>query len=84
MSGFEGLLYAKQRLVVKFQTARELFPELDLLAVQELRVHELLSFRGLDLHINLVLALLDEAIVVLEVEVDFRGELSRERVECLS
>ena len=70
--------------MVELEAARELLPELDLFAVEELRVHQLLALVRLYLHVNLVLRLSDEAIVVLEVEVDFGGELSRELVECLS
>ena len=78
------LLDVAQIAVVELETAREFFPELDLLSVEKLGVLQFVALVCLDLHVYLVLGFLDEAIVVLEIQVDLSGELGREGVESLS
>ena len=69
--------------MVRLKAPGELFPEHDLFTVQKLRVKQLLALICLDLNINLVLALPDEPVVVLEVGVYLSCELPCEPIECL-
>ena len=70
--------------MVEVKIARELLPEVDLFPIQELSMLLLLTLVRLHLHIDLVLALFDEPVVVLEVEVDIGGKLLRKPIKCSS
>ena len=75
------MLDLPQIAVVELEAPRKFLPEFDLFSIEELGVDEFFSFARFHLHIDLVLALLDKPIVVLEVSVDFTGELARKCVE---
>ena len=73
-----------ERGVVELEAARELLPELNLFSVLKLCVQELFSLRRLDLNVNLILALLDKPVVILEVKVDFSSKLRCVAIECFA
>ena len=47
-------------------------------------MQELFSLRRLDLNIDLVLALFDKPVVILEVKVDFSSKLRSVAIECFA
>jgi hypothetical protein len=69
--------------MIELLIARELLPELDFFSVQELHMLLLLFLGRFDLHVDFTAGLLDEAIVILEMEVDLGRILARKVVECL-
>ena len=69
--------------MVELLITRELLPEFDLLSVQKCNMLLLFLLGGFDLNVDLITRLLDEAIVILEVQIDLGCVLAGEIVECL-